>query len=227
MRIVEKIKVFQISADKISMRQGEPNMKNSDNNYIPSDYGDLYIHYVIGNDSLAANLIRHFVPFATQEDREDLLQGVIERCMEKGVLDHFDPTKANFGGVIYFVTRTICCNWLDRRSRNPITGLNAGVLVETQDEFEPGAYSLESMFGTVDMSGVDARMDAAAIISKIERFVESCSARSSNKRDRSMEPMLGMLFLGYNVKEIAKELTVTTSTVYSWMELLKLVAEGV
>lgn len=201
-------------------------MKTSDNNYIPETYEALYQHYVVGSDSLAAKLIRHFVPFASAEDREDLLQGVIERCMEKDVIGSFDSTKANFGGVIYFVTRTICCNWLDRRSRNPITGLNSGVLVETQDEFEPGSYSLEAMFGTVDMDGVDNRMDAQAIVNKIVNFATECATRSSNKRDRSIQPMVELLLQGYNVKEIAQELTVTTSTVYSWMDLLKTVAVG-
>lgn len=193
----------------------------SQNNFVPKDYEELYTHYVAARDSLARNLIHHFVPFAAPEDREDLAQGVLLRCMEKDVLSVFDPSKANFGGVIFFVTRTVCCNFLDKRSRNPLTGLNGGTLVESADEFEPGQYVLENVFGMVNPATSEEKLDAQAKVERLFDFARTALRVNASKRDRSLLPTVEMLLDGYQPKEIAVKLDVTSSTVYNWIETLK------
>jgi len=124
------------------------------NNYIPTDYDDLYRYYIHGDgngNSLCHKIIRSILSHSNEDERETLAHDVFERILKNQMLTKFDPNKANFGGVIFFVTRSIVVNHLDRKGRTPLTGLNGGSLVVTdpdEEAFEPGVYNLERLFAS-------------------------------------------------------------------------------
>ncbi len=133
-----------------------PRKSDAKNDVIPKDYEELYLHYIAGTmtrPSLCQQIIRTMTKGnATEEEREVLSHDVFTRCLEKDILKVFDPSKANFGGVIFFVTRSIVVNYLSRKARNPLGNLRAGTLVESsggdEESFEPGVYSLDAMFSS-------------------------------------------------------------------------------
>lgn len=217
--------------------------KDDANNYVPVDYEDLYRYYIVGagdGSSLVDRLVRKFVPYADQDEREQLRHDVFLRCLEKQVLETggssrsekakelgkpgvFDPTKANFGGVIFFVTRTICSNHLGRKKRNPITGLKAGSLVDTDpdtEEFEPGVYSLDRLFEAQEPDH-DLAMDVRALMLELYTQCRMLHQNPRHKRDESLYPLLQLLSVQSDVQECGKELGVTPSTIHNWLGVLR------
>lgn len=198
------------------------------NNYIPADYDDLYRYYIAGEGklsgtSLAATLIRSHMPYATEDERETLAHDVFVRIMEKDMLLKFDATKGNFGGVIFFVTRTICANYLGRKSRTPVTGLNGGSL-QTRDledgEFEPGVYSLDRLFGG-EVPAPEEAIFNRRILSELFDWAKGLYEAPRHKRDASLYPLLNLMAEQYDAQECGKELSVTPSTVHNWIGVLR------
>lgn len=196
------------------------------NNYVPKDYADLYQYYFVGDgrgNSLVCKLIRSMMSHATEEEKEILMQDIFLRIMDKDQLRVFDPTKANFGGVIFYVSRSIIVNHLDRKGRNPLTGLCAGSLRETDPEdgeFEPGVYSLDRLFGSVEPDRA-AAYDAEKLISGLQNWARGLYEKPAHKRDASLFPLIGMLAEGYDPKECGQKLGVTPSTISNWMGIIR------
>jgi hypothetical protein len=193
------------------------------NNYVPSDYDDLYRYYIQGNGSLCMQIIRHMMPHATPDELETLPQDVFTRLQEKDQINIFDPDKANFGGVIFYVTRTIVCNHLDRKGRNPITGLHGGTLAtnEPEDgEFEPGCYSLSRLFGA-PAPNYEAQFDARAIIFELMDWARSLYEHPRHKRDASLFPLLQLMADEADAADAAEKLEVTTSTISNWVGVIR------
>jgi len=210
-------------------RKGEKGMdrkKDTSNDYVPRDYEDLYRYYIVGDgngNSLAHKLIRSMLKYSTEDERETLSHDVFVRLLEHKMLEKFDHAKSNFGGVIYFTTRTIVVNHLARKGRNPLTGLSGGTLVSQdpeEGEFEPGTYNLDRLFGssTPDNEG---RMDAMKMLKELFAWAKDLQARSKNKRDESIIDLLNLLAEERDLKECGEVLGVTTSTVHNWMGLIR------
>jgi len=200
-----------------------------DNNYVPKNYQDLYLTYIVGDGhggSLCSTLIRRFIKHATPDETESLTHDVFLRCMEKDVIKSFDPTKANFGGVIFFVTRSICINHLDRKGRNPITGLNGGSLVETDPEdgqFEPGVYSLERIGGTT-VPRIEEQIDAKRVLNSLLDELTALAAKPRHKRDQSLLPLFRLMTDQVDPQEAAAQLGVTASTIHNWQQEIRRMA---
>lgn len=200
--------------------------QDTSNNYVPKDYSDLYQYYFVGDgkgNSLVCKLIRSMLKHATEEEKEILTQDIFLRILDKDQLNVFDETKGNFGGVIYYVTRSIISNHLDRKGRNPLTGLCAGSLSETDPEdgeFEPGVYSLDRLFGSSDLDRASA-YDAETLIGQLQQWAKALYYRPSHKRDESLYPLIGMLAEGYDPKECGVALGVTPSTISNWMGIIR------
>jgi len=200
-------------------------LRRDENDYVPSDYNDLYRYYIIGKgngNSLANKLIRYYLPYATQDERETLAHDVFMRIFEQGMLARFDPTKANFGGVIFFTVRTICVNHLGRKSRNPLTGLCGGSLTQSDPEdgqFEPGMYNLDRIF-PAETKAPEDMMYNRTVIEMLYEEVNELLVRNRHKRDQSLRPLLDMLAKQSTPEECALELGVTTSTIHNWIEVL-------
>jgi DNA-directed RNA polymerase specialized sigma24 family protein len=202
------------------------NTAKTSNDYIPSSYEDLYAYYIRGDgrgNSLCCQIIRSMLKHGTEEEFETLPMDVYLRILETKQLEKFDPTKANFGGVIYYVTRTIVVNHLERKGRNPLTGLNGGSLRETDpedEEFEPGVYSLDRLFGAEEQD-TGAKMDARNLIKDLVTWARSLAATPKTTRDSNLIKVIELLAQEYQPKEIAEELGFTTSTIMNWMGVIR------
>jgi hypothetical protein len=211
------------------MAQGRVRRTDHRNNYVPTDYNDLYRYYIEGPGSLCSQLIRSKMPHATEDELRELPQQVALRCVEKDVIKIFDPAQANFGGVIYFVTRTIVVNHLDRKGRNPLTGLNGGSLATSEpedDDFEPGAYSLTRLFPT-PAPNHEAQLDARALLEELLAKCKALYDKPRHKRDESLYPLLLLLAEEQDPKEMAPQLGVSTSTISNWLAVLKTMANDI
>lgn len=204
------------------------------NDYVPKNYEDLYRYYFIGDglgNSLVHKLIRSMLPYATDDERETLSQDIMERILKTDQLKVFNPAKANFGGVIFYVTRSIVSNHLDRKGRTPLTGMCVGSLSETDPEdgeFEPGVYSLDRLFGT-EKPNQDEAIDAAYLIQQLRiwtgRLKKEVPAgregETAFKRMHSLDSLVLMMAEGYEPDEMGAKLGVTASTIHNWMGVLR------
>lgn len=191
--------------------------------FIPTNYEELYNHYVVGTagNSIVRTLVRTFMTFGTDEEMETLTQDVFLRCMDKKVIEGFDPAKANFGGVIYFVTRSVCCNYLDKKSRDPVGGLYGGSLTVSDPEdgvFTPGVWNLDRFVSP--SQDVAHEYEAKELTSKLVEFATAAKAAPKNKRDESLLSLIGLLAEEYSPQECAAQLKVTTTTITNWMKYL-------
>jgi len=197
-------------------------MKTNDNNFVPETVEQMCNHYYLGETSVAAQIIRTMMPYSTPDEREDLLQSACARAIEHNILGKFDKSKGNFGGLVYVTVRSVVSTHLGRKGRNPVTGLSAGSIVDSGEEFEMGEFQLGRMFA-VD-SRIDEQITAGTALDDLLEYCKACFREPTNKRDRSLLPLFEFLALGYEPKEVAPKLGVTLSTVHNWMNHLKEVA---
>jgi hypothetical protein len=210
--------------------------RNSDkpnpNDYVPKNYDDLYRYYILGDgngNSLCRQIMRKILPYATPTETEELSQSVAMRLIEKQMLEKFDPQLGNFGGVIFFTTRTVCVNHLSKKSRNPITGLHGGSLASTDPddgEFEPGVYSLDRLFGT-ECPDHETRMYTNIVVTELARRARKLFENPRHKRDESLFPLLKLLLSQHDPKECGAALGVTPSTIHNWLAVLKGMAKEI
>jgi len=209
------------------------------NDYIPRDYEDLYRYYILGagnGNSLTHQIIRSMIPYSDQDERETLAHDIFLRLYEKKMLDVFDPEKSNFGGVIFFVTRTIVVNHLNRKGRNPITGLKGGSLTDADPDpegeaFEPGVYHLDRLFVTETADPGEAmylRKLFELVTEKCKQLKEEAHPTAyRDTRNRSLLPLLELLMLECDPDECGEKLGVTASTIHNWLSVLRGMAEEI
>jgi len=196
------------------------------NDYVPEDYEDLYRYYIIGDgggNSLCHQLIRKILPYSDTDERETLAHDVFLRLLKQKMLERYDPSKSNFGGVIFFTTRTVCTTHLAKKSRNPLTGLKGGTLVSTvaeEGEFEPGTYNLDNLFQT-ETPDYENQIYNKILLKTLFDWAKEKYENPRHKRD---EGLLGLLFLladQKDAKECGKVLKVTPSTIYNWISVIR------
>lgn len=198
-------------------------VNTADNNFVPKTYQELWLHYIVGNgngDSLVDKLIRNKLKYATEDERESLRCDIFLRMMDFGMIEKFDPAKANFGGAVFFTTRTIVSNHLGRKSRNPITGLCAGSLTSSSPEdgtLVRGEYNMDRMFAP-EAPNYEESMTAKTILQEGLYWTERLLEAPKNKRDESLHSVLTMIIAGKDFDEIAKEHGVTRTTVKNWVQ---------
>jgi len=196
-----------------------------DGSFIPKTYEELYTHYIAGSGhaSFCKKLVRNFLPYVEVEEVDNFAHDVFLRCVQHKVIEKYDSTKANFGGVLFFVTKTICCTYLSKKTRDPIGGLRVGSLVEASVEGSK-EITLESL--VVD-EHEDLKHEAKDLVEKLTMKVDSIADLGRSTRDKKLKELLGLLFEGYTVEECAAELRVTKSTVYNWLGYLKRLLEEI
>jgi len=190
--------------------------------YIPRDYEDLYKAYMRGPGSLAGTLVRKFTPGDKQEVREELVHDVFLRLMEKDMLRVFDRAKANFGGVIYFVTRTVCINYLKHRMRDPLGARRGPTIVEEQDleNREVGEVALDKI--VLDETTPERAVGSREQVERLRaRLTNTFRGKRQEFRRVGMVAVLECLGRGDSIEEISEELGVTGSTVRNWVGLLR------
>jgi len=202
-------------------------MPDLENSYVPSSYEDLYTYYIVGRtgNSLCKSLLRQKLPYTDESERESLLHDVFLRIMEHRMLERFDPAQSNFGGVIFFVTRTVIVNHLDRRTRNPLSGLKGGTIDFSGpgEDFEPGVIKLDKVFSTSPAVSENA-MDRDRRLQRIFDYARERFNKKESVRDTNLLTLLKLLLEEHEPKECAIPLGVTPSTIYNWIAHLRLVA---
>lgn len=189
-------------------------------NIIPKSYEEMYEVYFKGTKTLAPTLVRSFLPYMEESERESLVQDVFLRMLEQGILEKFDAKKSNFGGAVFFTVRTIAVNHLDKRQRNPMTGLNKASLQESTEEGERGAIALDRLEGYSE----EKRWIAAEQVAQIMSKAAALEIKGKNRRDRSMKQLLELMLEGYDAQECAERMGVTDATVYNWMKYVQQIA---
>lgn len=197
--------------------------KTKDFNFVPTTYEELFHHYVEGKggSSIVRTLVRSFMTHGTEEEMEILCHDVFLRCMDKKVIEGYKPEKANFGGVIYFVTRSVCVNHLDRKSRDPLSGLYGGSLTSEDPEdstFTPGVWHLDRF--SVSTPDVAKTYEAEEQVEWLTKFTAALAAAPKNKRDECLHALTLLLAEEYTPQECAEKLSVTTTTITNWMKFL-------
>lgn len=197
------------------------------NSFVPSNYGELYTHYIKDGSSptLVGSLIRKFVRYASDDEEDSLRQEVAERAIKKDVINLFDPSKSNFGGVMFFVTRSVCVNHLSKKSRSPIGELSVGSIVESDSmedpgEIELGVWRADDIIEPVLDREYD-KTEAKILISRLWEIVKEKHSKPITKRDESLKPLMLMMMEQYEVKDCAGKLGVTSSTIHNWISYLR------
>lgn len=190
--------------------------------YIPSSYEDLYLHYFADKVSLGRQLVRHFIKFTDAEEFEDLVNDSFTRMIGNRILEKFNPEKANFGGAVFFCVRSACVNHLSRRSREPLTGLRGGSIVEDLDSDVPShTYALSlGMYLESKAPSIEGVLIAEQEVSILRAYVKRRKEKNQNKRDRCISDLVDLLYEGYTELEAAEKLGVTLTTIRNWMKWL-------
>lgn len=199
-------------------------MSDANLSYIPTDEQDLYLHYMVDKNgpSVTKRLVKTILPFAEDDEVEMLVHDVFLRFVNNKVMEKFDATKANFGGAIFFVTRSICVNYLDKKTRDPLGTLRHGSLIEASEEFEVGSYAMDSMAVEPSVETINEdKVSAKFAVEKLLRWAEQKKESSKNLRDRSVGELIRLLLEGNSTAECASALRVTTSTVHSWIKHIR------
>lgn len=193
--------------------------------YVPKNYDELYSCYIEndkGGDTLVKMLLRRFLPYASEEDRRELQNQVFVHAMENRLIAIYDPTKANFGGAIFFVVRTVAVRFLRKRSRDPLTGLKAGSLIETTNldpMLEMGSYPIDHYFKTSPWQ--EEKVISQEIVERLRELVRRKSQKPRSVRDKHMMSLLQLMEKEYDTQEIAQNLGVAVSTVHNWISWLR------
>lgn len=196
-----------------------------DYNFIPKTYEELFRHYVAKDEtgySIVRALIRKILPHVNEEEMETLAQDIFVRCMAKEVIRIYDPKKANFGGVIFFVTRSVCVNYLGRKSRDPMGLLYGGSLVETVEDrdesFQRREYQVDKFL--IDEVSPDRKVESAQLVRHLQRWAKALATNPRHVRDAKMPQLLQLLIEQREPDECAKILGISESTVVNWMGVM-------
>lgn len=200
--------------------------KARDYDFIPQSYGELYAHYFKPDSKgscIVRTLIRRQMRHATEVELEELSNEIFLRMQATNQLEVFDPKKANFGGAVFYVTRSICCNYMDRKGRDPMTGLNGGTLVEADEEadaerWQPGTYDLSKM--QTEQVGTERRFMAKEIVSRLKAWTDALAKNPRHVRDEQLGQLLDLLYEGHDVNECAKRLGRSVTTVTNWVGII-------
>lgn len=192
-----------------------------DLDYVPKNYEDFYRHYVsvdLSGRSIVGSLMKSIVRYGTEEEMPNLVQDVFTRCLDKRILERFDPTKSNFGGIVFTVVRTIGVNYLARKSRDPLGLLRGGSFIDEDEEWVPGTYHLSRFISL--QPGPEAETINKELLEKLVKFATEASLNPRNTRDKNLLSLLSLTYEEYTPKECAEILRVSQTTIVNWLKYL-------
>lgn len=183
---------------------------------VPSDYGVMHRMYFAGTHCLAYRLAARLVPHGTSQDWEDLAAAAMTRAIQHKILEGYDASKANFGGVVYFLVRSVCVNYLRYRTHDPIGNLRRETVVHEEGE------ERDLLLEVVDSKApyVEDILTKEEVFRKVEEFSHTRTQIGANKRDRSVEELVGLIKLGAEPEECAQKLGVSIPTIKNWTNYL-------
>jgi len=161
----------------------ETGLPKSKFDFVPGSHKELYDHYFAkkGGKSIVGTIIKGIAPHATQDEFESWSHDVYARMLDKKVMENFDPTKGNFGGTVYFTTRSVVVNALEKKSRDALH--NSSSLVDHTDAPSAGTVSME----TLDQGhSEEGRKEAKSAIHKLTNHLEKLASTATNTRDKNL-----------------------------------------
>lgn len=185
---------------------------------VPADYDELYRLHFMPRNSFVRSILRRRMPLSSPDDIEDMMMEIIERCIRFDIITRFDPTKANFGGMIFNVIRSVSSNWTARVKRDPVTGLRNNAILDKSPDDDSKVVALDNLFRDERLG---SSFEFSDRIRSLLEWAESCVRRNENKRDRSMVDFVNLLIEGYTPQEIAEKLGVTASTIHNWRTFVR------
>lgn len=181
--------------------------------YVPSDYEDLYQHYFAGTGGWVAGVIRRYFPRSDQAVVEDLLHETWMRMYRLRLIERFDPERGNFGLLVFQAARSECLNALEAKRRK-----SWEVLVDLVDEHDEAVCQLS---GRDAAEAVHSQVEAREILDRVERAVRAASEAGETARDRALGPMIEMLANGATARQVAKRFGVCNATVSYWRDYVE------
>ena len=216
------ISVEQINSIRKSNLEGTPSKRHS---YIPLNYEALYQVYFARGPFTGCNtqyygvpLAQLLCPYTGDSDTFSTFPNTLYLyCLEKDVLTLFDEKKGNFGGILFLMAR----NRAEKEralARNPVVKASS-IHTSQEEEFIPGSYDIDAIRPPQRslLSGCITQIDMEIVAS----FAKDALARGITRRDKSLQPLLGLLYSGYTYPEIAQSLGVTLATVHNWVAHLR------
>lgn len=187
-------------------------MDSARNNYIPKDYEDLYNAY-FAPGKLAPVLCRKLLFGRQSQDWQDANQEAYLRLLNTQILEKFDSSRANFGGMVFLACRSACCN----TGRRGAVELNHLSLVETNEERIPGAISGNQVPAD---EGQEDRIIAALTVEELRKSAREAKTKGKAKRFQNQEQLIDLLLEGRSREEIAGILKVSRASVDLWVSVL-------
>lgn len=174
--------------------------------FVPTTYEDLYLHYFADRAGWAAGVVRRYFKGAAESgDLDDLLHDSWMRCRRQELLEKYDPTRGNFGGLIFQAVRSECLNRLGRDERTPTEG--AAGLHEIRGAMEPTQEE-------------DAQ--AASVLRLLEAVAEEAAEGADpGSRDAKLGQMVAMLLDEATGPEVADALGISKASVCYWRRDLR------
>ncbi len=175
--------------------------------FIPEDYEDLYTYYFQPSGSPVRRMVAKKVPYASEEDHEDLIHQVYERMLRFKCLEKFDPMKSSFGWWVFTVVRSVCANYCASVHRTP-TRMSVS-----------GGGNIDNFFN----AGIEAdQVETVAAREALGYLVNHVEASGNPE----LELMLNQMAEGETGTEIAKVLGCALSKTTYWRHRFEEIAEG-
>lgn len=119
--------------------------------------------------------------------------------LETGILEKFDGSRSNFGGMVFVACRSACCKMgkVGKRESRDLS------LVESVEERIPGVIAGEALW--VD-GGQEDRIAASIDVEELRVWAEQSKDLGKFKRYQSQGQLIDLLLEGYSHGEMAKKL---------------------
>lgn len=175
---------------------------------VPGCYAELFTHYFQDPKGWVAGVIRRFFPRLDSDDLDDILAECWGRMHRQELLEKFDPSKGNFGGLVFQSVRSECLTRMTKLKRTPT---NMALVIDESDEGSHNALGMTWGMGKdqrVPRTGAIVRHAMEA-----KDFMAQLLERQSDPRKRrALELFLELRDGG----QIAEEIQMSRATVSAW-----------
>lgn len=165
------------------------------------------------------------------DEAMDVKQQVYVRLIQQKHIEKYDATKGSFSHHVYRVVLHVLSNMWDKNTRTPTAHAMPVVETATTDPELQGALVLETFQSMMDES-LERRAVTGQLLDKFESYLEEQSKpwgseveTSCGVQQKSLALVFKLMRMGLEQKEIAVELRVTNSSVFSYIAKIKAFAD--
>jgi RNA polymerase sigma factor (sigma-70 family) len=187
----------------------------------PTNYTELYDSYFANPDprtnrTRADGATRKFLPRLSDEEREDVVQSIFEKCLRAKVIENYNPERAGFGSIFYLVSRSVCSNWLRTNENKPLVCRRGATIMPPSDQtLMKGEVHAESILAL--QTDATAQLDARRVLADLMDYATACHKDPKCNRDRMLLDVLHLLANGCTQVEAAEVVGVSRNTISKWL----------